>query len=116
MKVFVRFLFASTLVAMLAGCASNTLYVPKIPPQAQASLLDYFEQPNSKVFVIAVDPCGDYAIGYDSGKSSIKEAAQSAFEKCNAERAAKSVISKAYIYATDDKVVYEKVILETRVD
>jgi len=110
MKVFVRFLFVSVVVAMVAGCASNTVYVPKIPSRAQAKLLDYFEQPESKVFVIAVDPSGDFAYGYDYGKPTLKQAAKVAVEKCDASREANGIIAKPYIYAINDKVVYEEMI------
>ena len=111
MKVFARFLFASVLVAMLAGCASNDVaYVPKIPPHAQAKLLDYFEQPDNKVFIIAVDPSGNYAFGYDYGKPTLKEAAKVAVEKCDASREAAGIIARPYIYALNDKVVYEEMI------
>ncbi len=68
MKVFVRFLSVSIVGVLLAGCASDVAYVPQIPPHAQAKLLDYYEQPDNKVFVIAIDPGGDYAFGYDYGK------------------------------------------------
>ena len=112
MRVFVRFLFVSVVVAMVAGCASNTVYVPKIPPRAQAKLLDYFEQPDSKVFVIAIDPSGDFAYGYDYGKPTLKQAAKVAVEKCDASRDANGIIAKPYIYAINDKVVYEEMILK----
>jgi hypothetical protein len=110
MRVFVKFLFVSVVVAMIAGCASNTVYVPKIPPRAQAKLLDYFEQPESKVFVIAVDPSGDFAFGYDYGKPTLKQAAKVAVEKCDASREANGILAKPYIYAVNDKVVYEEMI------
>jgi hypothetical protein len=110
MKVFTRVSFASVLVSMLAGCASNVAYVPKIPPQAQAKLLDYYAQPDSKVFVIAIDPGGDYAFGYDYGKPTLKEAAKVAVEKCDSNREIHGIVAKPYIYAINDKVVYEEMI------
>ena len=110
MKVFARFLFASVLVSMFAGCASNVAYVPKIPPHAQAKLLDYYAQPDNKVFVIAVDPSGDYAFGYDYGKPTLKEAAKVAVDKCDASRESSGIIARPYIYAINDKVVYEEMI------
>ncbi len=110
MKVSAKFLFLSIAVAMVAGCASNSIYVPKVPPRAQAKLLDYFEQPENKVFVLAVDPSGDFAFGYDYGKPTLKEAAKVAVEKCDASRDANAIIAKPYIYAINDKVVYEEMI------
>ena len=63
MKVIVGFLFTSVWASMLVGCASDIAYVPKIPPRVQAKLLSYFEQPGNKVFIIAIDPSGNYAFG-----------------------------------------------------
>ncbi|MCK4563749.1 MAG: hypothetical protein KAU94_03630 [Verrucomicrobia bacterium] len=95
---------------MFAGCASDVAYVPKIPPHAQAKLLDYYAQSDNKVFVIAVDPSGDYAFGYDYGKPTLKEAAKVAVDKCDASRESSGIIARPYIYAINDKVVYEEMI------
>ena len=108
MKVFVRVLSVSFVVALIAGCASDVAYVPTVPPRAQAKLLDYNKQPENKVFVIAVDPCGDFSFGYDYGKPTIKEASKIALEKCDAGREALGVNAASYIYAINDKVVYEE--------
>jgi hypothetical protein len=110
MKVPAKFLFVSVIVAMLAGCASDHVYIPKVPNHAQAKLLDYFEQPDQKVFVIAIDPNGDYAFGYDFGKSSLKEAAKVAVEKCDANRESHGIVGRPYIYAINNKVVFEEMI------
>ncbi len=110
MKFFIKFLCVSVVITMITGCASDVVYIPKIPPRAQATLLDYYEQPDNKVFVIAIDPSGDFAFGYDYGKSTLKEAAKIAVEKCDANRDAHGIISKTYIYAINDKVVYEEMI------
>jgi hypothetical protein len=110
MKVFAKFLFVSVVVALVAGCASDTVYIPKVPPHAQAKLLDYYKQPGNKVFVLAVDPSGDYAFGYDYGKSTLKEAAKVATEKCDANRESHRISAKIYIYALNDTVVYEDMI------
>ncbi|MEN8256203.1 MAG: hypothetical protein ABFR33_12120 [Verrucomicrobiota bacterium] len=112
MKRFAGVLFVSVLVVVLAGCANNVAYVPKIPPHAKAKLLDYFEQPDNKVFIIAVDPGGSYAFGYDYGKPTLKDAAKVAVEKCDASREASGIIARPYIYALNDKVVYEEMILK----
>ncbi len=109
MKVFAKILGVSALLALMAGCASS-VYVPRIPQGAQAHLLDYHKQPDNKVFVIAIDAGGDYAFGYDYGKPTTKEAAKAAVEKCDANRKASGVVAKPYIYAVNDKVVYETMI------
>lgn len=110
MKVLAKILCVSTIVAVIAGCSTKTVYIPRIPPQAQAKLLDYYEQPDNKVFVIAVDPSGDFAFGYDYGKSTLKEAAKTAVEKCDANRDAQGIIAKTFIYAINNKVVYKDMI------
>lgn len=110
MKLFAKIFVVSMVVALIAGCASDTVYVPRTPPQAQAKLLDYFEQPDNKVFVIAIDPGGDFAYGYDYGKPTLKAAAKVAVEKCDAQREAHGIVAKPYVYALNDKVVFEEMI------
>lgn len=110
MKVFVKFLAVSLGLTIVAGCASNTVYVPKVPSKVQAQLLDYYEQSDNKVFVLAVDPSGDYAYGVDSGKATLKEAAKVAVEMCDANRKTHSIFAKPHIYAINDRVVYEEMI------
>jgi hypothetical protein len=110
MKVFVKFLLVSVVVAVVAGCASDIIYIPKVPAQVQAKLMDYDKQPGNKAFVLAVDPSGIYSFGYEYGQDSLKEAVRIATEKCEAGRGAHRVASKGYIYALNDDVVYEKMI------
>lgn len=110
MKSFAKFLSIVFIGGLMAGCASDFAYVPQIPQHAQAKVLDYFEQPDQKVFVIAIDPSGDYAFGYEYGKKSLKEAATIAVEKCNANRESHRVVARPYIYAINNKVVYEEMI------
>ena len=110
MKVLAKILFISTIVALVAGCATDVVYVPKLPTHAQAKFLDYLEQPDNKVFVVAIDPGGDYAFGYDYGKPTLKEAAKVAVEKCDANREAHGIVAKSYIYAINNKVVFEEMI------
>lgn len=110
MKVLAKIFCVLTVLTLIAGCASDVVYVPKVPAHAQAKLLDYFEQPDNKVFVIAIDPGGDYAFGYDYGKPTLKEAAKVAVEKCDASRETSGIVAKPYIYAINDKVVYEEMI------
>jgi len=110
MKSFAKFVSIAVMGSFLTGCASEFAFVPEIPQHAQAKLLDYFEQPDQKVFVIAIDPNGQYAFGYDYGKPSLKDAAKVAADKCNANRESYGIVGKAYIYAINNKVVYEEMI------
>jgi len=110
MKGFVKFILVSVVASVVAGCATNQAYVPKVPSTVQAKLNDYFAQPGNKAFVLAVDPGGDYAFGYDYGKATVKEALEVATVKCDASRETSNVLAKPYIYAINDDVVYESVI------
>ncbi len=110
MKVFANFLTLSMVVAVISGCASDSVYVPRVPSGVQAQLLDYFEQPDNKVFILAVDPGGSYAIGYDYGKASIRDAAKSAVKQCDDNRKAYGIVAKPYVYAINGTVVYEGMI------
>ena len=116
MKTFVRFLSVFVIVAVVAGCASDTAYIPKIPALAQAKLLDYFEQPDNKAFIIAIDPNGDYAFGYDYGRSTLRAAVKVAIKKCDAGRKNRGVAARPYIYALNDRVVYEGMIRKAHQD
>ncbi len=116
MKVFVKFLAVSVGLSVIAGCTSNSIYVPRVPTKVQAQLLDYAEQPDNKVFVLAVDPSGDYAYGVDSGKATLKEAAKAAVEMCDANRKAQGIFAQPYIYAVNDKVVYEEMIRKAQAE
>ena len=110
MKMLAKIFCVVTLISVIAGCASDSIYIPKLPPEAQAKLLDYYELPDNKVFIIAIDPGGDYVFAYDYGKDTLKEAAKVAVEKCDAGRDASGVIARPYVYALNDKVVYEDMI------
>ncbi len=116
MKVLTRILSVVAILALVAGCASDGVYVPSLPTHAQALYMDYQSQPGNKVFVVAVDPNGDFAVGYEFGKATKKEAYQAALAECNANRAAYGVIGKAQVYAINDKVVYEESILKSQAE
>ncbi len=111
MKGLFKLAFVFVVAALLAGCASNVVYVPKVPNAVQAKLLDYEQKPGEKVFAVAIEPTGQYAFGYDYGRATLKEAATAALKKCNTSREKYNIAAKAYIYAVNDEVVFEKVIL-----
>ena len=87
------------------GTGSATADV-QVPPASHAKLTDYFAQPTNKVFVIAIDPGGDFSWGYGYGKSTVKEAATVAVEQCDAARAEQGILTKARLYAINNRVVY----------
>jgi len=110
MKSFIKCLSIAVMGAVLAGCASDIVYVPPIPSDARGQLLDYFEQHEPKVFVIAIDSSGEYASGYAFGQASLKEAAKIAVEICDANCEIHAILAKPYIYAVNNKVVHTDMI------
>ncbi|MCF7847800.1 MAG: hypothetical protein K9M45_03030 [Kiritimatiellales bacterium] len=110
MKTLIKSIMVGLVVVVVAGCASDVVYVPQLPMAAQKKLLAYEKLPPNKVFVIAIDPGGHYAYGFDSGKATLKEAAKIATLKCDKQRDTYGVASKTYIYAINDKVVYRDMI------
>jgi len=97
-------------VAVIAGCVSDSVYVPELPMSVKKKLIEYKKLPSNKVFVVAIDPGGTYAYGYDGGKATLKEAAKIATLKCDKQRKKYGIVSKPYIYAINDKVVYHDMI------
>lgn len=110
MKVGLKVFCATVVLSVLTGCASNGVYVPKVPFKAQAKIMEYNEQPESKIFILAVDLNGRFAYGSASGQESLKEAAKIAVAMCDESRAAQGVSGKPYIYSINDKVVYKEMI------
>ena len=110
MKVLTKLMCVGVFVSLVAGCASDGLYVPDLPTHAQTLYMDYQKMPENKVFVVAIDPSGDFAVGMDSGRATKKEAYQAALAECNQNREAYGVLSPAYVYAINDKVVCEEAI------
>lgn len=110
MKSVVRSFIASILLVTIVGCATNgkEAFQPRLPPPDVMSpvYLRYLEEPDNKVFVVAVDPDGTWAFGYDFGKASVEEAARSAAQKCDAARERHGVHTKGSIFAINDEIVY----------
>ena len=101
---------------VFAGCATQNdeVYVPKVPAVAKAKLLDYYKQPGEKVFLIAVDPSGECAVGYAYGKATLREAAEEATLNCDAARHEAGVLARPYLYAKNNTVVYEQAITNAK--
>jgi len=111
MKLLAKIFCSAALVSMIAGCASNdSVYIPRIPPEVQAKLLDYESRPDNKVFILAVDPSGNFAFAYEYGQPTLKTAARMAVAKIDASRDANGVVGRPYVYALNDKVVWEEMI------
>jgi hypothetical protein len=111
MKLLAKIFCSVALVSIIAGCASkSSVYVPKVPDGVKQALLDYETQPDNKVFILAVDPGGDYAYAYEYGQATLKEAAKIAVEKVDVQRKEMGVVARPYVYALNDKVVWEEMV------
>jgi hypothetical protein len=95
---------------MGAGCASDDIYVPRIPHAAKFEILEYKGKPDNKVFVIAVDPGGNFAYGTAHGKDTLTEAVKEAVEMVELNRESAGVFAKPYIYAVNNEIVHEEMI------
>ena len=107
MKSFVKFALLSAMLAALYGCASGTYDTRLAPPDAMNPVfMRYKELPEQKVFVVAVDPTGQWAFGYDHGRETLAEAAENAAVKCDKAREKHKVFTKAKLFAINNEIVY----------
>ncbi len=108
MKMFAKLAFLSVLLVTLFGCASSGIYETHLPPPEDMNpvFMRYKELPGQKVFVVAVDPNGRWAFGYDNGRETLAEAAQAAAVKCDEARKKFNILSKANLFAVNNEVVY----------
>ena len=109
MKLFVKFALLAVLLSTVFGCTtSGEKFEARLtPPDAfNPTFLRYKELPGEKVIVVAVDPGGRWAFGYDHGRDNLQEAAKNAAVKCDIARKKHKVFTKAKIFAINDEVVY----------
>lgn len=109
MKIWIRSAVICGLMLTLFGCAtSSQQYETRLQPSEGFNpiFLKYKELPGEKVIVVAVDPSGNWAFGYDHGKTSLSEAAEVAATRCDKARENFKVFSKAKIFAINNQVVY----------
>ncbi|NOU36543.1 MAG: hypothetical protein HOO88_07215 [Kiritimatiellaceae bacterium] len=107
MKTLIRFALLSALLATVCGCASKTYETRLAPPTAfNPVFLQYKELPGQKVMVLAVDPNGQWAFGYDHSRTTLAEAAENAAIKCDKARKKHLVFTKAKLFAVNDEIVY----------
>lgn len=106
MMRFIKTSLMLLIFAALFGCASD--YETRLPPPEALNpvFMRYKELPGQKVFVIAVDPTGQWAFGYDHSRETLEQAAESAAVKCDKARLKHRVFAKAKIFAVNDEVVY----------
>ncbi len=107
MKILIKISILSILLSTVCGCTSGTYETRRPPPDAMNPIfLRYKELPGQKVFVVAVDPTGQWAFGYDHSRTNLQEAAQNAAVKCDKARKKHQVFAKAKLFAINDEVVY----------
>lgn len=109
MKTFIKFALLSALLMTGYGCASGKgTYETRLNPPDEFNLVfqKYKELPGQKVMVVAVDPTGEWAFGFDDGRATLKEAAIAAAAKCDKSRFDFRVYTKAKLFAVNNKVVY----------
>jgi len=108
MKALLKFALLTSILSLVYGCASMEDYEARLrPPDALNPIfLRYKELAGQKVFVVAVDPTGNWAFGYDHGRDTLEEAAQNAAVKCDKAREKYQVFNKAKLFAINDEVVY----------
>ena len=109
MKALIKIVILSVLLSTVCGCASSgEKFESRIaPPDAfSPTFLRYKELPGQKVMVVAVDPTGQWAFGYDYNQATLEEAAQKAAIKCDKEREKHMIFRKASLFAINDEIVY----------
>lgn len=109
MKLFIKLSVLTALLVSLFGCASTdgqfeTRLAP--PDDFNPIFLQYKNLPGEKVMVIAVDPGGHWAFGYDHGQTDLQLAAENAALQCDEARKKHEVYTKATIFAVNNDVVY----------
>lgn len=112
MKSAVRFCLMLAGLLVVAGCATSgdNSFRPKLPPPDVMNpvYMEYTQMPPNKVFVVAVDPDGTWAFGFDYGRETIEEAARNAAVKCDKARERHGVHTKGSLFAVNDEIVYYK--------
>jgi hypothetical protein len=111
MRKWLGLLVAALVVVTLSGCATmdnggDTRLAP--PDEINTVFLRYKEFPGEKVMVVAVDPAGLWGYGFDYGRETLAEAAESAATLCDKAREDLNIMNKAKIFAINDEVVYYK--------
>jgi hypothetical protein len=107
MKLFIKLVLLSAVLLSLYGCASGTYETRLAPPDSfNPVFLRYKEQPGQKVMVAAIDPTGQWAFGYDYGRTNLQEAAETAALRCDKQREEHKVFTKAKLFAINDEIVY----------
>lgn len=110
MKLFIKMVLLVSVLFTLFGCATTDgeKFEARLRPPQEFNpiFLKYKEFSGQKVLVVAVDPGGNWAFGFDYDRDTILEAAEKAAVKCDKARKKHQVFTRAKIFAINDEVVY----------
>jgi hypothetical protein len=111
MKSLIKIVLLSVLVSAVYGCASSgEKFETRLrPPDIfNPYYLAYTKLPGQKVCVVAVDPDGKWAFGYEGARETIEAAAEHATADCDQQRDKFNIHAKAKLFAVNDEIVYYK--------
>ena len=111
MKKLIKLFIASALLLSIFGCAtpsSDEKYETRLRPSEDFNpiWLRYQEQPGQKIMVIAIDMDNNWAYGYDHGRDTLTEAAETATIKCDKAREKHKVFTKSKLFAVNNDIIY----------
>jgi len=109
MKLFIKFALLAVLLSTVFGCVtSDENFEVRLTPPGDFNpvFMTYKELPGEKAIMVAVDPGGRWAFGFDHSQSSVEEAVKIATEKCNSARKNHDVFTEAKVFAINDEVIY----------
>ena len=109
MKLLIKCsLLVALLISVFGGASTDGTYETRLAPPEDfnPTFMEYKKLPGQKVMVIAIDPGGYWAYGYDHGRSNTREAAEAAAIKCDDARKQYVVHNKAKIFAINNDIIY----------
>lgn len=108
MKLFVKKFLLAALFAGLFGCASNGSFETRLAPPEDFNpmFMKYKNLGGQKAMVVAVDPGGHWAFGYEHDRATIEEAIENATIMCDEARRKHKIFTKAKVFATNNDIVY----------
>ena len=108
MKLFAKISLLVVVLISLFGCAGSGTFETHLSPPEDFNpiFLEYKKLGGEKVMVVAIDPGGHWAFGYDHNRANLREAAESAAVKCDEARKKHEVYTKAKIFAVNNDIIY----------
>lgn len=109
MKSLIRLALAFILLLTISGCTSSgKKFETRLrPPDAfNPYYLNYTKLPGQKVCVVAVDPDGRWAFGFEAARDTLEAAAEHAAKDCDAQRKQYQIFAKAKLFAINNEIVY----------